>query len=74
MLTDNPIDNKNIEEIQQAFISALASIGFRYIPYKTDLLEVITYLTDELNKTKAELYDLKLEMFDKITSIEKDLR
>ena len=46
-----------IEAMHQEYINSLISLGFD--PEGKDLLEIITFLTNELNKTKKELADLK---------------
>ena len=46
-----------VEEIYQEYMTSLISLGFN--PEGKDLLEVIAFLTNELNTTKKELADLK---------------
>lgn len=46
-----------IEEMHQEYRNSLISLGFD--PEGKDLLEIITFLANELNKTKKELADLK---------------
>ena len=46
-----------IEEMHQEYRNSLICLGFD--PEGKDLLEIIIFLTNELNKTKAELADLK---------------
>ena len=46
-----------IEEMHQEYRNSLLCLGFD--PEGKDLLEIITFLANELNKTKAELAELK---------------
>ena len=46
-----------IEEMHQEYKNSLISLGFD--PEGKDLLEIITFLANELNKTRAELAELK---------------
>lgn len=49
--------HEKIEKIKQEYTDSLISLGFN--PEGKDLLEIITFLANELNNTKAELADLK---------------
>ena len=62
---------ERIENMQHDFQNALISIGFD--PRGKDLLEVITFLANELNTTMCELYQLKVEMYNKIYKIEEKI-
>lgn len=46
-----------IEKIELEYVRSLISLGFN--PEGKDLLEIITFLANELNTTKKELADLK---------------
>lgn len=48
---------EKIEKMKQEYTNSLISLGFN--PEGKDLLEIIAFLANELNKTKAELADLK---------------
>lgn len=50
-------NHDKIEEMYQEYRNSLISLGFD--PEGKDLLEIITFLSNELNKTKKELADLK---------------
>ena len=50
-------NHEKIENMKHEYINSLISLGFN--PEGKDLLEIITFLANELNKTKAELAHLK---------------
>ena len=50
-------NREKTENMRQEYTNSLISLGFN--PEGKDLLESITFLANELNKTKAELADLK---------------
>lgn len=49
--------HNKIEDMHHEYRNSLLSLGFD--PEGKDLLEIITFLANELNKTKAELAELK---------------
>ena len=55
-----PWNQMRIDDIRHKYTQALISIGIN--PEGKDLLEVIAELADELNRTKAELYQFKNEI------------
>ena len=62
----------SIDNIRHKYTQSLIQIGIN--PDGMDLLEVIAALADTLNKTMAELWSLKVEMYNKIYNIEKEIK
>ena len=65
-------NESRVERVLATYQNSLISIGIN--PEGKDLLEVIAALANELNKTIHELNDLKIEMYNKIDNIEKEIK
>lgn len=61
--------NEKLENMMHEYRAAFIALGFD--TYNKDIIEVLTFLVNELNKTKGELYDLKVDMYSKIDKIER---
>ena len=56
--------NSNFENMMHEYRSAFVALGFDV--QGKDIVEVLTFLVNELNNTKAELYQFKTETETKI--------
>ena len=59
--------NSNFENMMHEYQSAFIALGFDV--QNKDIVEVLTFLVNELNKTKAELYQFKTETETKIWNL-----